>query len=146
MYLFAIGLFLLLANPINANPQLYNEVTLKISGYSLTAEVANTRKLRSQGLMYRETLETDNGMLFVFPRRDYYSMWMKNTYIPLSVAFIDENGIILNIADMQPEALTPHESAGLAKYALEMNIGWFSEKKIVEGIKVFGLDKTYTLN
>lgn len=145
-YLFAIGLCLILANPINVNSQSYKEIVLEISGYSLTVEVANTRELRSHGLMHRETLGTNNGMLFVFPRRDYYSMWMKNTYIPLSVAFIDENGIILNIADMQPETLTPHESAGLAKYALEMNIGWFSEKKIVEGIRVFGLDKTNTLN
>ena len=140
MHFFAIGLFLLLVNPGYANSQSHSEVTLEISGYSLTAEVANTQVLRAHGLMYRETLGTDKGMLFVFPRLGYYSMWMKNTYIPLSVAFIDENGIILNIADMHPETLTPHESVGLVKYALEMNIGWFSEKKIVEGFKVLGLD------
>ncbi|MCH9639654.1 MAG: DUF192 domain-containing protein [Betaproteobacteria bacterium] len=141
MYFLAIGLFLLLTHSDYANSQSFSEVTLEISGYSLTAEVADTRTLRAQGLMYRETLGKDKGMLFVFPRSDYYSMWMKNTYIPLSVAFIDKNGIILNIADMHPETLTPHESVGLAKYALEMNVGWFSEKKIVEGFKVLGLGK-----
>jgi uncharacterized protein len=146
MRFFTIGLLLLLAYPVSAKSQLYNEVTLEISGHSLTAEIANTQALRAQGLMYRETLEMDNGMLFVFPRLGYYSMWMKNTLVPLSVAFIDENGIILNIADMQPETLATHESAGMAKYALEMNIGWFSEKKIAVGTRVFGLDKAKLLN
>ncbi len=145
MRLFAISLLLLLANNSNsiyANEQRFNEVTLEISGYALTAEVANTQALRSQGLMYRESLEANRGMLFVFSRRGYYSMWMKNTYIALSVAFIDENGIILNIADMQPETLTPHESADIAKYALEANLGWFTERKIAAGAKVFGLEKS----
>ena len=142
MRLFVIGLFLLLAKSVCANEQRYNEVTLELSGYVLTAEVANTQALRSQGLMYRESLEASRGMLFVFPRRGYYSMWMKNTYIALSVAFIDENGIILNIADMQPETLTPHESADMAKYALETNLGWFTERKIAAGAEVFGLEKS----
>ncbi len=146
---FAIGLLLLLANNFNAvyaNDQQYKEAILEISGHALIADVANTQMLRSQGLMYRESLEANRGMLFVFPRLGYYSMWMKNTYIALSVAFIDENGIILNIADMQPETLTPHESAGMAKYALEMNIDWFKERKIAAGTKVFGLEEPNILD
>jgi uncharacterized membrane protein (UPF0127 family) len=96
---------------------------------------------RSQGLMYRESLEENSGMLFVFTDANYYSMWMKDTYIPLSVAFIDEQGVILNIEDMQPETRTAHDSEGLAKYALEMNKGWFAARKISAGAKVGGLEK-----
>ena len=134
-----IGLVILLVYSVNVKSQQYNKVTLEISGHTLTAEIADTQALRAKGLMYRETLEKDNGMLFVFPRIGYYSMWMKNTFIPLSVAFIDENGIILNIASMQPKTLTTHESAGMAKYALEMNIERFLERDIAAGAKVFGL-------
>jgi len=72
-------------------------IPLKISGYTISAEVAHTQLSRSQGLMYRESTKENNGMLFVFPKIGSYSMWMKNTYIPLSVAFINEHGVILNI-------------------------------------------------
>lgn len=114
---------------------------LTISGYELAAEVAHTQLSRSQGLMYRESLDENTGMLFVFPSSGYYSMWMKNTYIPLSVAFIDVRGVILNIAEMQPETLTSHDAAGMAKYALEMNKGWFAARKITAGAQVTGLER-----
>lgn len=115
-------------------------MNLSISGHTVTVEVAHTQLLRAEGLMYRKTLAADTGMLFVFPHADYYSMWMKNTYIPLSVAFIDERGIILNIADMHPESLKAHDSAGAAKYALEVSRGWFSARKISAGMPVLGLE------
>lgn len=118
-----------------------NVVALKISGHMISAEVAHTQLSRSQGLMYRESLKENTGMLFVFSTADYYSMWMKDTYIPLSVAFIDEDGIILNIADMLPETRTAHDSLGRAKYALEMNMGWFTARKIAAGAQVIGLEK-----
>ena len=68
-------------------------------------------------------------------------MWMKNTYVPLSVAFLDESGAILNIADMQPQTEQSHCSSGPARYALEMNQGWFAQKGIKPGAKIGGLDK-----
>ncbi|MBS0587107.1 MAG: DUF192 domain-containing protein [Proteobacteria bacterium] len=116
-------------------------IPLTIAGYEIAAEVAHTQLSRSQGLMYRESLGENAGMLFVFPNSGYYSMWMKNTYIPLSVAFIDVRGVILNIAEMQPETLTSHDSAGMAKYALEMNKGWFAARKITAGTQVTGLER-----
>jgi uncharacterized membrane protein (UPF0127 family) len=116
-------------------------IPLTISGYEIAAEVAHTQLSRSQGLMYRESLDENTGMLFVFPNSGYYSMRMKNTYIPLSVAFIDVRGVILNIAEMQPETLTSHDAAGMAKYALEMNKGWFAARKITAGARVTGLER-----
>ena len=68
-------------------------------------------------------------------------MWMMNTIIPLSVAFLDEDGIILNISDMMPNTVTPHRSAGAAKYALEVNLGWFKKRKVQAGSRVTGLKK-----
>ncbi len=115
-------------------------MNLSISGYTVTVEVAHTQLSRAEGLMYRKSLAADAGMLFVFPSADYYSMWMKNTYIPLSVAFIDERGVILNIADMHPESLKAHDSAGAAKYALEVNRGWFLARRISAGMSVLGLE------
>ena len=114
-------------------------VFLQISGHALKVEVANTNALRRQGLMNRRMLSKDSGMLFVFPRAGQYSMWMKDTYIPLSVAFIDEQGVILNIEKMKPLTKTAHYSAGQAKYALEMNAGWFAERNIVTGDQMQGL-------
>lgn len=96
--------------------------------------------------MYRESLEENAGMLFVFPEAGHYSMWMKDTYIPLSVAFIDEHGVILNIANMLPQTRTAHDSSGMVKYALEMNMGWFSVRKIVAGAQVIGLEQAPAAN
>ncbi|SEM91718.1 DUF192 domain-containing protein [Nitrosomonas marina] len=115
-------------------------VSLQIAGHTLSAEVADTHASRARGLMFRESLDANTGMLFVFPKNAYLSMWMKNTVIPLSVAFIDDEGIIINIADMQPNTHTAHYSTNLAKYALEMNIGWFSRRKIDTGDRVIGLE------
>lgn len=80
-------------------------------------------------------------MLFVFSYSGRQSMWMMNTDIPLSVAFIDGKGVILNIADMAPNTKTAHSSAGAAKYALEMNRGWFETRNITVGAQVMGLEK-----
>ena len=116
-------------------------VPLQISGHQLNAEVAHTVTSRTQGLMHRDTLAENSGMLFVFPRAGRYSMWMLNTHIPLSVAYLDDSGVVLNIINMTPHTTTPHSSAGLAKYALEMNQGWFSAKEIKAGDKVIGLEQ-----
>ena len=91
--------------------------------------------------MSRQSMDENDGMLFVFPEAGHHSMWMMNTDIPLSVAFLDEKGVILNIADMTPHTATAHHSAGAAKYAIETNLGWFSTRNVKPGERVLGLDK-----
>lgn len=116
-------------------------IHLKVSGHTLSAEVAYKKESRIRGLMYRSFMDKNSGMLFVFPETARHSMWMINTYIPLSIAFLDKNGIILNIIDMSPHTKTKHTAASEAKYALEMNLGWFSAKNIKAGKKITGLEK-----
>jgi uncharacterized membrane protein (UPF0127 family) len=128
----------LLAAPVAAELALRQ---LEVAGHVLTVEVAHTQPSRARGLMYRQSLPENSGMLFVFPQPEPHSMWMMNTDIPLSVAFLDERGVVLNITDMMPRTATAHRSAGSAKYALEMNIGWFAARNIKAGSKVKGLDK-----
>ena len=94
-----------------------------------------------QGLMFREKLGRDDGMLFIFDEPAYQAMWMKNTLIPLSVAYLDAQGTILNILDMEPQTLDSHMSAGPAIYAIETNKGWFAAKKLKAGDKVTGLPR-----
>jgi len=115
------------------------EVTLEIRHHRITAEVAATELTRTNGLMYRRMLPENRGMLFVFPYVSEQSFWMKNTYVPLSIAFIDEAGVIVSIADMKPLTTDPHPSLKPAKYALEVNLGWFAKRGIKPGAKVEGL-------
>lgn len=113
--------------------------SLVIGNHKVTVEVAITPEQRSTGLMHRFSLRPDHGMLFVFERSEPLSFWMKNTFIPLSIAFIDEEGRILNIEDMVPQSETTHWSKGPARYALEMRKGWFAERGILAGNQVQGL-------
>jgi uncharacterized membrane protein (UPF0127 family) len=117
------------------------EVALSVNGHKLTAEVASTEATRTEGLMHRRILPADRGMLFVFPEASRHAMWMMNTYIPLSVAFLDEGGTIINIEDMKPHTRDSHPSAKPAKYALEMNLGWFAKRGIKPGAKIKGLEQ-----
>lgn len=112
---------------------------VKVGPHPLKVEVADTDPHRARGLMHRDKLGSDDGMLFVFEEPAYQSMWMKNTLIPLSVAFIDRQGRILNILDMEPQTLDSHMSAGPALYAIETNKGWFAQKKVKAGDRVTGL-------
>jgi uncharacterized membrane protein (UPF0127 family) len=89
--------------------------------------------------MNRFSLQPDHGMLFVFDRPQPMAFWMKNTYIPLSIAFLDANGTILNIEDMRPQDESTHPSRGNALYAIEMKQGWFASRSIEPGAKVSGL-------
>ena len=116
-------------------------VQLQSGMYLVKAEVASDYSTRMQGLMMREKMAPNEGMLFVFPDREKQCMWMKNTLLPLSVAFIDEAGVILNIENMQPQTENSHCSAAAARYALEMNLGWFKSKNIKAGSKISGLEK-----
>jgi len=116
-------------------------ITLTIGRHKLTAEVAATDAHRAQGLMHRRMLPEHRGMLFVFDRIDRHAMWMMNTYIPLSVAFLDAQGVIINIADMAPHTTNAHGATQPAKYALEMNQGWFRKRGVGPGAKVEGIEK-----
>lgn len=121
--------------------QKFPVTTLTIGMHLVRAEVAISDTEREKGLMFRESLGQNEGMVFRFSSNRQACMWMKNTLLPLSVAFIDEKGSILNIEDMQPQSLTPHCSAKPARYALEMNQGWFRQKNILPGARVAGLPK-----
>jgi uncharacterized protein len=115
--------------------------TLTIGTHKLTAEVAATPEQRETGLMNRFSLKPDTGMLFVFERSEPQAFWMRNTYVALSIAFIDADGRILNIEDMQPQTDDSHWSKGAARYALEMKKGWFAERGVAAGDRVDGLAK-----
>ena len=112
---------------------------LTIGEHKLTAEVVVTPEQRAVGLMNRFSLKTDHGMLFVFERPEPQGFWMKNTFIPLSIAFIGADGRIVNIEDMRPQTEETHWSKGPALYALEMRKGWFAEKGIGPGAVVKGI-------
>jgi uncharacterized membrane protein (UPF0127 family) len=118
------------------------EMALSINGHKLTAEVAHTDPARTQGLMHRRILPENRGMLFVFDHVGLHAMWMMNTYVALSVAFIDERGIIINIADMKPQTQDTHPATKPARYALEMNRGWFAKRGIQPGAKIEGIERS----
>jgi uncharacterized protein len=120
----------------------FRTAQIRVGPHPLKVEVAASDPQRERGLMFREKLGGNDGMLFVFDEPAYHAMWMKNTLIPLSVAFLDAQGVILNILDMEPQTLDSHMAAGPAIYAIETNKGWFAEKKIKAGDKVTGLPKT----
>jgi uncharacterized protein len=114
---------------------------LRAGMHLIRAEVAADNATRMQGLMHRESLGANAGMLFIFDDAAIHCMWMKNTLIPLSVAFIDEAGTIINIADMQPHSEQSHCAAAPAPFALEMTKGWFAQRGVKPGMKLGGLEK-----
>jgi len=106
---------------------------LAVKGKKIRAEVVQTEEEKAKGLMFRESLGKDDGMLFVYDREAVLTFWMKNTPIPLSIAFMDQRGKIVDIQDMEPFSLQTHASILPAKYALEMNQGWFKRNGIKMG-------------
>ena len=116
-------------------------VQLSAGMHLIQAEVAATEEQREQGLMYREKMPVNAGMLFVFGTPATQCMWMKNTPLPLSVAFIDAGGTIVNIEDMQPHTLDSHCSTRTVpvRYALEMHLGWFKQRNIRPGMNIGNL-------
>lgn len=128
------SILLALLLPLAVNAAELKEI--QINQKNIQVEIADTDQERELGLMYRKTLPAEAGMLFKFDYAMPVCMWMKNTYIPLSVAFIDHDGTIINIEKMQPLSEKIHCSKRAAKYALEMNQGWFEKNKIKKGDKV----------
>lgn len=116
-------------------------VSLTAGIHVIKAEVAARDEERQQGLMFREKMAANEGMVFVFEAPAGVCMWMKNTLLPLSVAFIDENGKIINIEDMKPQTTESHCAKKLVRYALEMNQGWFKQKNIKPGSVIEGLPR-----
>ena len=109
--------------------------------HRIEAEVAANDQNRQVGLMKRQAMPVQHGMLFVFNQENTHCMWMRNTLLPLSVAFMDAEGKIINIEDMQPQTEDNHCARRPARYALEMNLGWFAQRGIKPGVKLGGLDK-----
>lgn len=126
-----------------SNIQKFPTTQLTIGMYLIKAEMALTAENRAQGLMFREKMAANEGMLFDFEGPAQVCMWMKNTLIPLSVAFISTDGKIINIEDMKPQSLESHcgKKGVPIRYALEMNVGWFKQKNIKPGMKVEGIPK-----
>ncbi|MFZ5578529.1 MAG: DUF192 domain-containing protein [Pseudomonadota bacterium] len=115
------------------------QVRLQIGRHAITAEVAATDEQQQIGLMNRRSLAPDHGMIFVFARTQPVCMWMKNTLMPLSVAFITAQGRIVNIADMQPQTEDVHCAQTEVRYALEAPLHWFAQRGIGPGMNVRGL-------
>lgn len=113
--------------------------SLNAGMYAIQAEVAATPEARQQGLMHRKTMAANAGMLFVFDEKAGHCFWMKNTDLPLSIAFLADDGTIVNIEDMQPYSEDNHCPKAAIRYALEMNKGWFAQKGIKPGAKITGL-------
>ena len=135
-------LFVLLAAfAAGGRAQQLPRVELAAGMHLIRAEVADSMGTRMQGLMYRTSMAPNAGMVFVFDAAAIQCMWMKNTLIPLSVAFVDEGGAIINIADMKPHSEETHCAARPARFALEMNKGWFAQHGIKAGAKLRGLEK-----
>ncbi|WP_018175642.1 DUF192 domain-containing protein [Thioalkalivibrio sp. AKL8] len=114
---------------------------LQLGERALTIEIAATDRSRRIGLMHRDHLPADHGMLFIWPRPAHYGMWMQNTRIPLDVAFIDADFTITNIASMTPHSTRIHEAKRPVRYALEVNAGWFKEHGIAPGASVPDLER-----
>ena len=121
-------------------------IELKTGIYRIQAEVADTPKAREIGLMNRTSMPANSGMLFIFEQKAGHCFWMNNTKIPLSIAFIADDGKIVNIEEMQAETTNNHCPKAAVRYALEMNKQWFSERVIVPGAVVTGLPKKWGIS
>jgi len=113
-------------------------VTLSAGMHQIDAQVAQTIEQRTTGLMHRKEMPQHEGMLFVFERPSIQCFWMKDTLLPLSVAFIADDGTVVNLADMRPLALDSHCSDKPVRFVLEMNQGWFAKKAVKPGTKLAG--------
>ena len=136
-----LGVSTLLSQPGMAQdaPQMNLErVKLSAGMHQIDTQVAMTPEQRQIGLMFRKEMPQSEGMIFVFEQAAQQCFWMKNTILPLTAAFVADDGTIVNLADMKPQTTEPHCSAKPVRYVLEMNKGWFAKKGIKAGAKLGG--------
>jgi uncharacterized protein len=133
----ALGASLALAQE---EPQMnLKRLPLSVGMHRIDAQVALAPEERQIGLMWRKSMPAHEGMLFIFEQPTQQCFWMRNTLIPLTAAFVQDDGIIVNLADMKPQTTNPHCSEKPVRYVLEMNVGWFTKKNIKAGSKISGL-------
>ena len=132
------ALLLAAAAQAGEGPQKLAAIRLQAGIHNISAELAITPEQRAIGLMNRSAMGTNEGMLFVFERAGQQCFWMKNTLIPLSIAFLADDGSVVNIDSMKPQTLDPHCSEKPVRFVLEMNEGWFAKRGIKAGSKVRG--------
>ncbi|MDP2074274.1 DUF192 domain-containing protein [Hydrogenophaga sp.] len=121
------------------SPQLQlPRVTLSAGMHLINAQVASTPQQRAIGLMFRKEMPVNEGMLFAFEQASEQCFWMKNTLLPLTAAFVADDGSIVNLADMQPQSLESHCSTRPVRFVLEMNKGWFDKRGLKAGSKLNG--------
>lgn len=113
-------------------------INLNAGMHRIDTQVALTPEQRSTGLMHRKDMPQHEGMLFVFEQPAVQCFWMKNTLLPLTAAFVADDGTIVNLADMKPQTTDSHCSTKPVRYVLEMNQGWFAKKNIKSGFKLSG--------
>lgn len=126
------------ATPAQEGPQSLPTIRLSVGIHNIQAQLAQTPDQRAIGLMFRATMPANEGMLFAFDAPAKQCFWMKNTLLPLSAAFIADNGTVVNIEDMKPQTLDSHCSQQPVRYVLEMNVGWFTKRGIKAGSKLAG--------
>ena len=137
-----VAIFGILSSPTFAQQNVgLPTIELKAGIYRIQAELADTPKTREVGLMNRVSMPTNSGMLFIFEQKAGHCFWMNNTKIPLSIAFIADDGKNVNIEEMQAETTNNHCPKAAVRYALEMNKQWFSERVIAPGTIIQGLPK-----
>lgn len=127
--------------PLFAAAQQLPRTELTAGVHLIRAEVADNFANRMQGLMHRRSMGANEGMLFVFDEASVQCMWMKNTLIPLSVAYLADDGTIINVEDMKPQTEESHCARKPVRFALEMNAGWFAAKGLRPGARLRGLEK-----
>ena len=132
------ALAIAVAGAAQEGPQKLAAIRLNAGIHNIQAEVARTPDQRATGLMFRETMPANDGMLFAFEEPATQCFWMKNTLLPLSAAFIADDGTVVNIEDMKARSLESHCSAKPVRFVLEMNQGWFAKRGIKPGIRLQG--------
>lgn len=141
IYLACLSVALWVAAPVFAQetPQTQlQRITLSAGIHQIDTQVALTPEQHQIGLMFRTEMPQNEGMIFVFPAPSKQCFWMKNTVLPLTAAFIADDGTIVNLEDMKPQTTESHCSLRPVRYVLEMNQGWFAKKGIKAGTKMNG--------
>ena len=141
--LFSI-LFVTLVSPVFAQDKPQTDLPrIKLSAgmYLIDAQVAKTPEQRQIGLMFRQEMPAHEGMLFIFEEPATQCFWMKNTLLPLTAAFVADDGRVVNLVDMKPQTTDSHCSAEPVRYVLEMNQGWFAKRGLKAGIQLGGFTR-----